>query len=29
LKTDKDVDLTDALVLSDDKPTFEKLNPAY
>ncbi len=26
LKTDKDVDLTDALVLSDDKPVFDKLN---
>jgi len=26
LKTDKDVDLTDALVLSDDRPVFEKLN---
>jgi predicted membrane-bound spermidine synthase len=26
LKTAKDVDLTDALVLSDDRPVFEKLN---
>jgi spermidine synthase len=26
LKTDKDIDLTDALVLSDDRPIFEKLN---
>jgi len=26
LKTDKDVDLTDAQVLSDDRPVFEKLN---
>ena len=26
LKTDKDVDLTDALVLSDDRPVFDKLN---
>ena len=26
LKTDKDIDLTDALVLSDDRPVFEKLN---
>jgi hypothetical protein len=26
LKTDKDVDSTDAQVLSDDRPVFEKLN---
>ena len=26
LKTDKDIDLTDALVLLDDRPIFEKLN---
>ena len=26
LKTDKDIDLTDALVLSDDRPVFDKLN---
>ena len=26
LKTDKDVDLTDALLLSDDRPVFDKLN---
>jgi hypothetical protein len=25
-KTDKDIGLTDALVLSDDRPIFEKLN---
>jgi hypothetical protein len=26
LKTDKDVDLADAQLLSDDRPVFEKLN---